>query len=252
MGAGLADGDLSMSAIEAIMKSKLYIDRYTSLISAERKRFIEGIAGKQALELSRSDMEEKAGAIVGEAGKSDIAIITGGDPLMATTHKILAIEAAKQGVRIKVVHAPSIVTAAIGESGLDFYRFGAVCTVPMWREHYKPVSFYMTIFGNRSKGLHSLLLLDYDQASGASMPMHDALRVLEAGEARYSKGLISDNAKIIVMSNLCGASEQKLYGSIMALKSSKMEKGPALIILPAEITDIEKESMEAMGVRQLD
>ncbi len=50
----------------------------------------------------------------------------------------------------------------MGESGLDFYRFGQICTIPRWSEHYKPVSFYETIETNLTNGHHSILLLDYD------------------------------------------------------------------------------------------
>ncbi len=44
-------------------------------------------------------MEENASDMVKRAATKDIAILVGGDPLMATTHKILYIEAEKQHVK---------------------------------------------------------------------------------------------------------------------------------------------------------
>ena len=61
-----------------------------------------------------------------------MAILVGGDPLMATTHKIFIHRGERQKVETEIVHANSIITTAIGESGLDFYGFGAPCTIPKW------------------------------------------------------------------------------------------------------------------------
>ena len=101
----------------------------------------------------------------------DVAVLISGDPLIATTHKILFIEARKLGIRVEIVHAASIASAAIGESGLDFYRFGKVCTHTKWHEHYTPVSFYETIRTNMQNNEHSLVLLDYDSVAESSMQL---------------------------------------------------------------------------------
>ena len=54
-------------------------------------------------------------------------------------------------MEVEVVHSNSVLTAAIGESGLDFYRFGAIATIPKWSAHYTPVSFYETLQKNMSE-----------------------------------------------------------------------------------------------------
>ncbi|MGC8651899.1 MAG: diphthine synthase [Candidatus Micrarchaeia archaeon] len=251
VGVGLANDDISMRAASALKRGKLYIDAYTSFIDSNRLAFIERIAGKSVSRLSRSDMEENAGRLVNEAKVSDVVIAVGGDPLIATTHKILAIEAEKLGVEMEVIHAPSIVTAAIGESGLDFYRFGAVCTVPMWREHYKPVAFYDTIYGNYGTNKHSLLLLDYSSESNSSMPVGEALRILEEAEKSHGKGLINGDTKVIAMASIGMAAEQKLYGKISSMKAQSFGTGPAVLIVPAKLESIERESMAALHVSEI-
>ena len=119
-------------------------------------------------------------------------MLIGGDPLMATTHKILFIEAKKRNVEVEIVHSNSVLTAAIGESGLDFYRFGAIATIPKWSAHYTPVSFYETLQKNMQNNLHSLLLLDYSQELAASLSIKDSIDILEKAEKQlqigYNKG----------------------------------------------------------------
>ena len=135
------------------------------------------------------------------AAKADMAVLVAGDPLVATTHKIAYIEAKKAGVKVSVIHASSIVGAAMGESGLDFYRFGQICTIPMWSEHYKPVSFYETIEKNMANSLHSILLLDYDPKIGSIQPSY-AAEILAQAEKKYKKGIIKPSTKVIVLHNL--------------------------------------------------
>ena len=147
IGLGLSKDDLTLAALEACKNChRLYLDRHTSRVDRATTDYISDTAGKDISDLARQDMEEGAKVLVSSASGKDIAILCGGDPLMATTHKILLIEAARQGVEVRVIHSNSIITAAIGESGLDFYRFGKVCTIPKWSQSYKPVSFYETIY----------------------------------------------------------------------------------------------------------
>src|SRR5208283_4653121 len=139
VGTGISYDDMSVRAVEACRGCKLYVERYTSIMDDEKIMRISEMLGSTPKLLQRSDLEENARRIVSEAKSKNVAILVGGDPLTATTHKILLIEAAKQGVETRIFHASSIFTAAIGESGLDFYRFGQACTIPKWSKSYKPV-----------------------------------------------------------------------------------------------------------------
>lgn len=249
IGLGLAKGDMPYRAKEVLKRAELFAESYTSFIGDEYIEEIEKEAGKEIKRLERSDLEEKASEIVGKARDRDIAVLTGGDPLIATTHKILFIEAKKRGVRTEVMHAGSIITAAIGESGLDFYRFGQVITIPEWSEKYKPLSFYEVIDRNLSNGQHSLLLLDYSGVKGGSMSIRAALEEIEAAEAHYRKGIISRGTSIIVMKDVSHGNAERLYCSLEEAKEKDLGPGPALIIIPSKISDVEKEVMDSMYPR---
>lgn len=244
VGLGLSDSDIPIGTIDACKKCDLYIDNFTSMISDSITNKITEITGKEIKELSRKEMEEDAKDIIKKAAKKDIAILIGGDPLIATTHKILYIEAMKQGVRTKIVHANSAITTAIGESGLDFYRFGSTCTIPKWTAHYSPVSFYEKIESNQKNKQHTILLLDYDAKSRTTLGINEAINALEKAEEKYKKGVISAKTKIIILHNLSLDDAEIKSTSILNAKSISYE-GVNIIILPSELSEIEKEAIEA-------
>ncbi|MCL5099516.1 MAG: diphthine synthase [Candidatus Marsarchaeota archaeon] len=250
IGVGLADGDVPVAALDACKRCTLYADTYTSLMNERRIAYLEALLSKKITELKRSDMEENAPALVKRAASEDIAVLVGGDPLTATTHKILFIEARKAGVSVKIMHASSILSVIIGESGLDFYRFGAVCTVPRWSEKYRPVSFYETIERNSRSNLHSIVLLDYDAEKGSSIPLQEALDVFWEAELHYRHGIIANERKIFVMHDLGRDGQSVLVLGFGEAKALKLNNGVTSIIVPAEITDVERETVAGMhGVK---
>ena len=247
VGTGLAEGDLSLNAAEACKRSRLFVEHHTSFISDSYLKEIERLAGRHAERLERNDLEEKSATLAKLAAKEDVAVLIGGDPLIATTHKILFIEAKRAGAKVRVIHSSSVFSAAIGESGLDFYRFGQVCTIPAWSEHYKPVSFYETIEKNLSMGLHSLVLLDYISALHSSIPVKDALSVLEEAEKHYKKRIVKDSMNLIVLHNLSQEDERRVMCTLSEAKTMEFGTGGrTVIIVPAKLQDIESETIKSM------
>lgn len=246
VGAGLSEGGLTEEAIELLRREsiKVYAEKYTGWFG-DRIPDVEKRIGKRLTILDRSGLEDNIGTLIKAAEKEDVAVLVAGDPLVATTHKIAYIEAKKAGVGVKVIHANSIIGASMGESGLDFYRFGQICTIPMWSEHYKPVSFYETIERNLSNNLHSILLLDYDPKIGSIQPSYAADILLQA-EKRYKKGIIRPSTRLIMLHNLSLPDEQKLMLTINAVKTLRLGPGPTVIILPANLSDVEKDTTTAM------
>ncbi len=246
IGLGLSRGDLPQRALGIIKRCTTYVEEYTSFVEEGYLKEIEKDSGKDIGRLSRGDLEEGAGQLVKEAEEHDVAVLVGGDPLMATTHKILYIEAKRRGVQVEVLHAGSIIAAAMGESGLDFYRFGRVTTIPEWSERYKPVSFYETIERNLANGMHSLVLLDYSESKKSSMDLKAAFEELEAAEAHYRKGVIGDGTKIIVMMDVGHVGGRRTFCTFAEAKKMNFGIGPALVIFPTKITDVEKEVMDSL------
>jgi diphthine synthase len=246
VGAGLSEGGLSEEALELLKRKsvKVYVERYTGWFG-DRIPDLEKRLGKKLVQLERSGLEDNIGSLIETAAKGDIAILVAGDPLVATTHKTACIEAKRVGVKVSVIHASSVVGAAMGECGLDFYRFGQICTIPTWSEHYKPVSFYESIERNQKGNLHSMLLLDYDPKVGSLQPSY-AADILQQAEKRYKKGIIRPSTRVIVLHNLSLPGEQKLLLTLEAVRTLRLGPGPTVIILPAKMSDVEAESTAAM------
>lgn len=247
IGAGLSNEEFPVGAIKACKDSDVYFEKYTSYLSDDRLEGISNILGKSLKELERSDLEENVSVILKKSQKENTAIIIGGDPLTATTHKILFITAKRLGAGIKIIHASSILSALIGESGLDFYRFGSICTISRWSEHYKPVSFYESVKKNNENNLHSIILLDYKPEINSSMDLANALKIIREAEIKYKGGVFANGAKLIVMHRLGLDGTKRIITTIGNAKRIDLKQaGPTVLILPAKLSDVEKETIEAM------
>jgi len=246
VGAGLSEGGLTEEALELLKRNSvtIFAEKYTGWFGDRIPELEKKLAKKVGI-LDRSGLEDNITSLIGLAKKGDIAVLVAGDPLIATTHKIAYIEARKAGVDVSVIHASSIVSAAMGASGLDFYRFGQICTIPTWSDHYKPVSFYETVDKNMANGLHSILLLDYDPKIGSIQPSY-AADILASAEKIYKKGIIKPSTKVILLHNLSIPGEQKLLLTLDVVKGLRLDTGPTVMILPAKMSDVEKESTAAM------
>nr|CAD7429307.1 unnamed protein product [Timema monikensis] len=120
----------------------------------------------------RDLVEQGSDEILRDALTKDIAFLVVGDPFGATTHTDLVLRAQEAGIPCQVVHNASIMNA-IGccglqfghpcfqnENGFQLYSFGETVSIPYWTDTWQPDSFYDKIASNRSRGLHTLCLLD--------------------------------------------------------------------------------------------
>ena len=242
IGVGLYNGDISVRAVDAAAASEfVFADTYTSFMDEDRIAYLSTKLHKKIKLLDRPDMEEHSIKLIDLSKESDVSILFGGDPLVATTHKILFLQAKEAGVDIRVFHSASVFSAAIGESGLDFYRFGGVCTIPHWYDNYKPVSFYETIARNFKNDLHSLVLLDYDQRLNRSMSIGEAMRTLDMAEAHYKQGIANKNKYIFIISDISMESQKVIFTTLEKAAMLDFRPHVSTIIIPAKMSDIEKE-----------
>jgi diphthine synthase len=244
IGLGVGERDITETGINAIKASELvFLDSYTAYVDETKLEMVKKLSRNDIKIADRHMLEEGIDSILLMAENKAVSIITNGDPLIATTHKIILIEARKRKIPVKVIHSTSIFSVAIADSGLDFYRFGPVCTIPRWSEHYKPVSFYETILLNYSNGLHSLVLLDYDSEKGNSIRVEEAISIMEKAEAQYKKGIISSDRKIVLLYDSGTENPHVTFSMIRDIKAVWNYK-MAAIIIPGRLSDIESEFLE--------
>lgn len=249
IGLGLNEGDITQRSIYALKTmDEVYLERYTAPITDKYLERVTASAGKQIKELSRGDLEEKVKDFVALAKDKKIALLVPGDPMIATTHSIILNEAAKIGVKSKILHAPSIFSAAISESGLDVYRFGPTVTIPYWHDNYQPTSFIDTISKNLSNNEHTIMLCDINAKEKRSMKIEEAVEIISKAEAKTGKNQVQAS-DVIAIGGLGSDKETIIYQKLSDLIAHKERFAglPITLILPANPTFAEKESLSRIG-----
>ncbi|MEM2914691.1 MAG: diphthine synthase, partial [Candidatus Bathyarchaeia archaeon] len=163
VGLGLFDGlDISLRGLEEIKKADyVFAEFYTSLMAGFSMKSFRKIIGKEVTVVSRKILEEENGEpILCKAENAKVAFLVPGDPLIATTHVDLRLRAEKLGITTKIIHGASIISAVIGLSGLQNYRFGRSVTVPFPEGDLISETPYNVIAENKARSLHTLCFLD--------------------------------------------------------------------------------------------
>ncbi len=239
IGLGLDIGDISCKGLNAIREAdSVFIETYTLPIPFGYFEFLEKESGKKITKIKRQALEDEINRTVAASAESDLAILVPGDPLVATTHHIIAESAKNAGADVRIIHSSSIFTAAIGESGLDIYRFGPTTTIPFWSSKYKPVSFIDPIEKNLENHNHTLVILDVDADAGLTMSYSDAMVLLRKAEEKRGRKIIG-NRKIIILCEIGTKDQSIIYTEIGNIKLERLEKRllqkRTALIVPAEM-----------------
>lgn len=241
IGLGLVDGkDLTVRGMEEAEEAdEVYLELYTSHWKGR-----EGLAealGRDIKEVKRSDLEENSAEILEKAEDEDVAVLVPGDPLVATTHVELLIQAKRKGICTKVVHSSSIYSA-VAETGLQIYKFGKTTTIPIPRKNYRPQSPYDVIRENKKRGLHTLTLLDIKDRP---MEVPEALEYLLELEGEKQNGAVSEDMEVVAFS--VGADGGTMaYERVSKLLEADFPT-PAVLVFPGDLHEKEEEALEAFS-----
>jgi len=114
-----------------------------------------------------------------------------GDPLIATTHVDLRIRAEKQGIKTRVVHGASIVSAVVGLSGLQNYKYGRSVTIPFSNQGLVSETPYNVIRANKKLGLHTLCFLDIKAEEKRYMTVKEGMEALLSVEKQKRQRVVT-------------------------------------------------------------
>ena len=244
-GAGLGPGHFTMELVEALRRAdRVYVEEYTMPSGLRLVEEVKRYAG-DAVEASRSTLEEGAASIIEEASRGLVVVVTGGHPLIATTHVSLLALARSHGVEARIIHGISGVVAAMTVAGLDFYKYGRIVTIPgPWRG-VKPYSVAEYIYWNTAAGLHTMILLDIGE-DGRQLCLGDAVETL----------LEVDEARVIAGSTLLLVANAGMKGERVEVVKAKpglgCHDGVASLVYPGGLSRIEAENLEAIHGVKLD
>jgi len=243
IGLGLNDEkDLTLKGMEAAKNAdKVFAEFYTSFWNGNKEN-LEKIIGKKIAELQRKDLEENSEKFLEQAKKSNIVLLVQGDPLVATTHETLIIEAKKMRIETKIIHNSSIFSA-ICETGLHIYKFGPSVTIP-FPEKTKgkfPESVYDIIKMNKIRGLHTLCLLDIDSENKRFMLPQEAVRILLEIEKQRKEEIFTEDTEVIAVGKLGSDKPVIEYKKSKDILHSYFRVYPAVMIIPGLLHFTEKE-----------
>ncbi len=179
---GMGPGRLSGMSLEALNAAKTAdvrrYEAYTALWPQTELDALEAEVG--AIEKVMRPEVELPEALFELARTSLVALLVVGDPLQATTHVDLQLQAAEAGLECLVFHGVSITTLVTGAIGLSNYKFGRQTTLTYPYGGWVATSPLEVIAANMHQNLHTLALLDLDptgEGIGHQLPMkpHDAV-----------------------------------------------------------------------------
>lgn len=161
VGLGLGDvKDITVKGLEIVKKcDRVYLEAYTSILIDDMIDKMKSFYAKDIIIADRDLVEQGSDSILENADSQDVALLVVGDPYGATTHTDLVLRARQMNIPTQVIHNASIMNA-VGCTGLQLYNFGETVSIPFWTDSWKPDSFYDKIVENKTRGLHTLCLLD--------------------------------------------------------------------------------------------
>ena len=244
-GLGLYDEkDMTLKTLEYAKKAdKIYAEFYTAVLTGTTLDKIEEVLGKKIILLSREDVEYRGNKLIEESRDKVVMFLTAGDPMVATTHIDLVIEAKKRGIDVRVINAPSIYSA-VGITGLQIYKFGRTASIVFPEPNYFPETPYNVIRDNLKMGLHTLCLLDIQIDKNRFMSANEGLKILLELEDRKRENILSEDTKVVVLARAGSLKPKIVYGKIGDLID--YDFGPPLhsIIIPGKLHFMEEEALK--------
>ncbi|KYK24924.1 diphthine synthase [Thermoplasmatales archaeon SM1-50] len=245
IGLGLYDeADISVKGLQQLKACDMvFAEFYTTMLGMFDRKSFEHLIGKQIRVLSREETE-KGDQIIDAASQNHVAFLTGGDPMIATTHVDLRLRAIQQGIPTTIIHSSSIVSAVPGLLGLQNYKFGRITTLVFPEKDYFPTSPYTVICANKNMGLHTLILLDIQAEKDHYMTANQGFELLLRMEEKLKKNILTNETLACVVARAGAENPMIMANTIGALQ--KKQYGPPLhtIVIPGDLHFMEIEALE--------
>jgi len=245
IGLGLNDEkDISLKSLEIVKKCDVvYREKYTGKLNAS-KEAMEKLYGKKIIYADRELVENEADdTILKQAKDKNVAFLVVGDPMAATTHVDLRLRAHNLGIKTYVFSNASVISA-IGQTGLQVYKFGKTISIPYPNNGQVLDSVYDGLMENLKNGLHTLFLLDIKTESRKYMNIKDAINVLLDLEKKKKKKIFNENTLCIGCARLSSVDQIIKVGSAKKLLKVNFGSPVHCLIVPGKMHFLEEEALE--------
>ncbi len=238
------DQSLSLKSVHELRTcEKIYFESYTSpRLNNDVLTQFSDLTESVKVELVSRDFVEDGRKILEGSKKANTALVCSGDPMVATTHQELRTRAIKEGIKTRIIHGSSILCSVSGELGLHSYNFGRVVTITREPMQYTA---YNTIYDNLLRGLHTTILLEWDELHNFFLDPRAAIKSLEEAE-RDLRHEVLDSSTFLLIASRLGSEDALLCGlTLEELKTADLGDPPHVLVLPGKLHYTE---FEALGV----
>ncbi|MBM3904414.1 MAG: diphthine synthase [Thaumarchaeota archaeon] len=235
---------LSEKARKIISESDVvYFEQFTSPMSEGQTKFLQEIT-KCQFKLAPRWLVEDGKEILEAARNGNVALLSYGDPYIATTHIELRVRAIQEGIKTDTIHASSVITSLVGECGLHFYKIGKTVTI---MSGIPSSTAYYTIFENLKLGNHTVVLLEWNQNKNFFLDPKDAISSLLDQEKEQNRKVFSGDTYGIVASRI-GQDDQKIIAAKFSdLASQDFGSPPHTIIIPGIMHFTESDALKVLA-----
>ncbi|MFZ0514239.1 MAG: diphthine synthase [Candidatus Nitrosopolaris sp.] len=239
---------ISIHVLEILMKcNAIYLEKFTAFVSDADLNGLKSLAEIHDFKMNILPAErwfvEDGRDILEQARTGDLALLTYGDPFIATTLIELYVRAVKNSIKVDVIHAASGITSLIGEAGLHLYKFGRIVTI--MSEPLSTVSVYNTIFENLLGRNHTLILTEYNNEHSKPFFLNpnSVFKALLQAEKDFRYKVFFKDTFAIVASRI-GMPDQKIVsGRVRSLNGINFGQGPHSIIITGALHFTEVEAL---------
>jgi diphthine synthase len=246
VGLGLYDeNDVTLRGLEAIKEADtVFAEFYTSIMPGLSIQRLEEKTGKAVKVVPRRILEEEDGKpILHEAEKGKAVFLVPGDPMIATTHVDLRIRAEKHGIITRIVHGASVVSAVMGISGLQNYKYGRSVTIPFLEENFLSEAPYNVVSENQKRGLHTICYLDIKAEKQRYMTLKEGLQVLLELEKLKKNQLITSKTLVVGVARVGSSEPTVKAGYLKEVMTHNFGAPPHTLIFPGKLHFMEAEAL---------
>ena len=249
VGCGLTPDLITLRALTVVREADyVFVDAYTSRLLGEGLNELEELIGRKIEVLSRSDLEEGlTRKVLSLASVKRVALLVVGDPLVATTHIAIVVEAAKRGIDVEIVPGISIVPTALTLSGLMIYKMGRIATITYPVHGVLSEHPYNVLKDNDERGLHTFFLLEMDAEKGYYMTVPEAIEILYKLEEGRGEGVVSPQRLAVAVGALGDRRRQRVCpGTLDELMRFDADVPHTLIVVSPKPHFMEEEALDAI------
>lgn len=222
----------------------VYAEFYTAVLSGSQAS-LESFLGRPVQVLDRLGVERGGPRLLEEARSRNVVLLVAGDPMAATTHADLLVRFRHAGVPFRVVHAPSIFTAAPGLLGLQHYKFGRATTLVRPEKGWSPTSPFDAVAENHQRGLHTLVLLDIKSDQGYFMSANEGIALLLDLAARTGNSWFGPSAQVGIVARAGSESPGVWTGAAGELLKADFGRPLHCLVVPGQLQVVEQEAWDS-------